>query len=293
MHPYRPESTYVSPPGTDALEKAMEDGRILQAMCVKCDEHRNLHLDLGGQRGIIPRAETAMGLAEGLTREIAVLSRVGRAVSFRVLGKNPDGSFRLSRRAAQLEAKEYFFSALRPGDILQVRVQSAGAAGAFCDMGCGFTALMPIGRCCICRLRSAAELHQSGSLVCAALWKALDESGRICLSGREALGTWEENAALFRQGQTVPAVARSVMPYGIFVELTPNLSGLAEPMAGIFPGDAVSVFIRAIQPGKHKIKLNILQKLPAPIPAEPVYFVTSGHLSRWDYYPGSSAVTCF
>lgn len=293
MHPYRPECTFVSPPEPQALADAVESGQILQAMCVKCDEYHNLHLDLGTREGIIPRNETAIGVAEGLTREIAVLSRVGKAVSFQVLGQDSAGHLILSRRSAQLEARDYFFSALRPGDILQVRVQSAGSAGVFCDMGCGFTALMPIGRCCISRIPSAERLHPTGALICAALWKAVDETGKIFLSGREVLGTWEENAEHFRQGQTVVAVARTVMPYGIFVELTPNLSALAEPMDGISPGDAVSVYIRAILPAKHKIKLNILQKLPAaPLP-EPQYFVTSGHLSRWDYYPGSRAVTYF
>lgn len=293
MHPYRPECTYVAPPEPGALESAMHSGQILQAMCTKCDEHHNLHLNLGQCTGIIPRSETAMGIDRGHTREIAILSRVGKAVSFQVLGKDSAGRYILSRRTAQLEAKDYFFSALRPGDILQVRVQSAGSAGAFCDMGCGFTALMPIGRCCISRLASAADLHQSGALICAALWDAADETGRILLSGRETLGTWEENAQNFRQGQTVTAVARSVMPYGIFVELTPNLSGLAEPMEGIKSGDAVSVYIRAILPAKHKIKLNILEKLPEALPKELEYFITSGHLGRWEYYPGSKAVTCF
>ena len=41
------------------------------------------------------------------------------------------------------------------------------------------------------------------------------------------LGTWAENAALFSPGQTVTGVVRSVEDYGIFVELTPNLAGLA------------------------------------------------------------------
>ena len=55
------------------------------------------------------------------------------------------------------------------------------------------------------------------------------ENNRICLSQRELLGTWEENAALFSQGETVAGVVRSVESYGIFVELTPNLAGWRSP----------------------------------------------------------------
>ena len=43
--------------------------------------------------------------------------------------------------------------------------------------------------------------------------------------------TWnmEENAALFKTGETVAGIVRSIESYGIFIELTPNLAGLAEP----------------------------------------------------------------
>ena len=84
------------------------------------------------------------------------------------------------------------------------------------------------------------------------------------------------------------------MPYGIFVELTPNFSGLAEPTLGIQAGDPVSVYIRGILPQKHKCKLNILEKLScSTMPRDPVYYISSGHMDRWEYYPGSSAVTYF
>ena len=48
------------------------------------------------------------------------------------------------------------------------------------------------------------------------------ENGRITLSHKELLGTWEENVALFSAGETVAGIVRSVEPYGIFVELSPN-----------------------------------------------------------------------
>ena len=54
------------------------------------------------------------------------------------------------------------------------------------------------------------------------------ENGRISLSHKELLGTWEENAERFCAGETVSGIIRSVENYGAFVELTPNLAGLAE-----------------------------------------------------------------
>ena len=293
MQPYRPEGLWALSPEAEALGQGVENREIFCCLCTKCDEFHNLHVDLGSLRGIIPREEAALGIAEGRTREIAILSRVGKPVCFQILGFDSSGTAILSRRAAQLEARSYFFSTLRPGDILHAVVQNTTDFGVFCDIGCGFSALLRIDRCCISRLVTAADLYRPGQVIPVAVLAIDDAEGLIHLTGRELLGTWEENAEAFRQGQTVPGIARSVMPYGIFVELTPNLSGLAEPMPGIQVGDGVSVFIRAILPEKHKVKLTILDKLSAPLPPKPEFFITSGHIGRWEYFPGSKAVTYF
>lgn len=294
MHPFSPEGLVAVPPDPETLRRGIPTGEIFRAMCIKCDEHHNLHVDLGPIRGIIPREETVPGLAEGRVREIAVLSRVGKPVSFQVLDFNREGSAILSRRAAQLEARNYFLNALCPGDVIPAKVQTTADFGVFCDIGCGFTALMHLSRCCISRLKSGSELYHPGQDIYAAVLSIQDSEGRIHLTGRELLGTWEENADGYRQGQTVPGIVRSIMPYGAFVELAPNLSGLAEPVAGLRPGQAVSVFIRGILREKHKIKLNILEVLPQAPTAQPLNFrITRGHLDKWEYFPGSAAVTYF
>lgn len=293
MLPYRPEGLNTPSPGIDKLQRSIGTGDIYEAICVKCDEYHNLHVDLGTVQGIIPRQEAAIGLTEGRTKEYAILSRVGKPVCFQVMEVTPDGTVILSRRAAQMEAKDYFLSTLQRGDIIEAVVQNAADFGVFCDIGCGFPALMRIDRCCISRLQRTVDLYHTGQHLHSAVLDINDTMGQILLTGRELLGTWEENAALFSQGQTVPGIVRSAMPYGLFVELTPNLSGLAEPMDGICPGDPVSVYIRSILPGKHKIKLNIIEKIP-PAPLPPMLrFIHGSHIEKWEYYPGSKAFTAF
>ena len=294
MQPYRPEGTYTSPPNPEAIHRGAGTEEIFQAMCVKCDEYHNLHVDLGPIRGVIPRTEAAIGIRESGSREFAILTRVGKPVSFHILSIDNDGTAILSRRSAQLEARDYFLSALRPGDVIPAVVQNPTAFGAFCDIGCGFTALMRIDRCCVSRLQSAADRFTPGQRIFAAVLSADDATGQMNLTGRELLGTWEENASRFRNGETVTGVVRSIMPYGVFIELTPNLSGLSEPDPRVNVGDHVSVYIRSIQERTHKVKLNILEVLPTgSVPKEPEYFITSGHLEKWQYYPGSAAVTYF
>ena len=293
MQPFSPEGLYHQPPSPEDLHRGLQTGEIFQAMCVKCDEFHDLHVDLGPIRGLIPRAEAALGLSEGRVREIAVLSRVGKPVSFRVLDFDRHGNAILSRRSAQLEARNYFLNTLRPGDVIPAVVQTAADFGVFCDIGCGFTSLMRIDRCCISRLESTAQLYRPGQLIHTAILAIDDHQGLVHLTGRELLGTWEENAVEFRAGQTVTGTVRSIMPYGAFVELAPNLSGLADAAPGLPPGDRVSVYIRNILPQNHKIKLNILEILPPMPPKPPVFRITRGHLDRWEYYPGSRVVTYF
>ena len=119
--------------------------------------------------------------------------------------------------------------------------------------------------------------------------KAIDENGRITLSQKELLGTWEENASKFAPGETVPGVIRSVEEYGIFVELAPNLAGLAEYVSGPREGDSAGVYIKSINPERMKIKLIIVDyfsgsgKSPAAD-----YFIKDGHIDRWIYSPETS-----
>ena len=128
-----------------------------------------------------------------------------------------------------------------------------------------------------------ARLLTPGQRIYAAI-RTLDRvQRRVFLTQRELLGTWAENAARFCAGQTVTGVVRSLTDYGAFIELTPNLSGLAEDNGTLRVGDHVAVYIRAIVPETLKIKLSVLHRVE-PQPREPLrYFQTGGHITQWRY----------
>ena len=91
--------------------------------------------------------------------------------------------------------------------------------------------------------------------------KSIDsENNRITFSYKELLGTWQENANLFNEGDIVVGIARETEKNhnGIFVELKPNLVGLAEYKPDIVYGENVIVNIKKIIPEKKKIKLMII-----------------------------------
>ena len=107
---------------------------------------------------------------------------------------------------------------------------------------------------------------------------------RFVLTLRELLGTWSENAACFSPGETVVGIVRSVEEYGVFVEIAPNLAGLAESSGNLCPGQVVSVYIKNILPEKMKIKLVIVNKnISQSLRFEPHYFITEGRMKSWIY----------
>lgn len=287
MNYYLPEGMDLRRAGftMEMLRKAKTDGTILQAPAVVCTEDHDLLIDLGCCIGRIPRDETALGMREGHVRDIAILSRVGKTVSFCVTDMTPGSQILLSRKLAQEAAKKHLFETKTPGDIIPAVVTSLAAFGAFCDVGCGLPALMGIETISISRISHSADRFHEDQQIFAVIRDMDTETGRIQLSHRELLGTWEENAAKFQAGQTVTGIVRSVKDYGAFIELAPNLSGLAEPNFSLHPGDTVSVYIKSILPERLKIKLVALRKLDSDaLPEKPLhYFRTAGHIDRWQY----------
>ena len=155
--------------------------------------------------------------------------------------------------------------------------------GAFCDIGCGIAALLPIDCLSVSRISSPADRVRVGQQLLCAI-KNRDAQGRIVLTLRELLGTWSENAACFAPGETVVGIVRSVEEYGVFIEIAPNLAGLAEADPTLTPGQTVSVYIKNILPDKMKIKLVVVNKnLGQPLRFEPHYFVTRGRIKKWIY----------
>ena len=176
-----------------------------------------------------------------------------------------------------------YISKLVCGDIINARVTHLEPFGAFVDIGCGIPSLIPIDLISVSRISHPSDRFVTGQSIKAAV-KTID-SGKITLTHKELLGTWQENADMYSMGETVTGIVRSVEDYGIFVELAPNLAGLAEVRDGVEAGNMVSVYIKAIIPEKMKIKLIIVDSFTAekkkPLPYK--YFNDSGHIDSWIY----------
>ena len=300
---YPPEG--LTPAGSYTLAElrsAMESRAVLEGTVQRCDADLNLYLQLGSVSARIPKEEVTAPWISGAGRDIAVLSRVGKAICFTVDTVTADAKGApqavLSRRKAQEAAMEEMLRELKPGSVVAGRVVRTEPFGAFVDIGRGIVALLPTEYISAARIRHPSQRFRVGQKILAAV-KVFDRAAkRITLTHKELLGTWLENASRFSVGDTVRGTVRGVMDYGCFVELAPNLSGLTDRREDLHEGDAVSVTLRSIRPERMKIKLQVIEVLPGTAePKPPIYQITDGVLDRWVYspanYEGTPVVTDF
>ena len=306
MNMYKPEGMLISTAKNhelvstlDGLRRALEHGYILEAPCILSDNEMNLHVSLGAHiHGIIPRDDVVYSYPDAEVKDIAILTRVGKVVCFCVMGfaeeGNGDYTVFLSRRRAQMECVRNYIDPLLPGDIIDARVTHLESFGAFVDIGCGVISLLPIDQISVSRIAHPSERISVSEYIKVVI-KSKDDIGRIFVSTKELLGTWLENAARFKEGETVRATIRGIMPYGIFVELAPNLAGLAELRGGVEENQCAAVYIKSILPDRMKIKLIIIDTFDEQLPrAKQELFVdtsTLTHMDRWVYSPPSSRRT--
>ncbi len=277
------------------LENAKREGKILEGMVTMCDSATlDLHIDLYGIKGIIPKSESVYC---DKIKDIAIITRVGKPVAFKVMEiiqkENEKPIAILSRREAQRECVANYLMDLIPGDIIPAKITHFEPFGAFVDVGCGIASLLSIDSISVSRISNPRErfsLREELNVIV----KDIDyETGRLSVSTKELFGTWEENIAGFATGQTVSGVIRSIEDYGIFVELAPNLAGLAELYEGAYVGQSCAVYIKSIIPDKMKIKLVIIDTYDTcvkKITPDDYYIDTSAvsHIDYWKYSPENS-----
>ncbi len=298
---YLPEGMLLNTPRNIALLKnyetlarALAEKIILEARCVLCDENMDLYVDLGFCMGIIPKSECGYSKC-GKLKDIAVLSRVGKPVCFMVTDIVPSSDEKmkvyLSRRLAQEKCMAQHVEKLAPGDIIDAKITHFESYGGFVDIGCGIISLMSIDCMSVSRISHPSDRFRIGQRIKAVVRSGVDENGYVSLTHRELLGTWEENARNFSVGQTAAGIIRSVESYGIFVELTPNLAGLAEYREGVSPGMYAAVYIKSIIPERMKIKLVIVDVGEVSKTESRYEYPDICHIDRWIYSPLSCEKT--
>ena len=270
----------------ETLLAAYKNQTVLFAKALVYDKGNGLKFNLGGYEAFMPNCEVYLSFEQDNVKEAAIATRVNKIVCFVITAVTQKGAeyyFEISRKKAQQQAFDNYIGKLHSGDVIPCCVTHIDRFGAFCDIGYGISALLPIDFISVSRIQSPADRFFVGQNIYACI-KSCDENGRIVLSHKELLGTWLENAAYFKAGTSTTGIVRSIESYGIFIELAPNLAGLAESCEGIKTGDVVNVYIKNILPDKMKIKLVIMSTVKEETFVPQIkYFITEGRIKYWKY----------
>ena len=235
---------------------------ILQGIVKNCDKDYNLHVELkNGMHGIIPRQEIeAINVDEkGYPKENLCIGKVHKYVQFKLKEKDGDKLI-FSRKDVQQEVLNSVKTDLKVGDNIKGIVKNITPYGAFIDIGGGVVGLAYIEDLSVARIKTPYERLKIGQNVNIVVKSINRETGKISLSYKDTLGTWEENAKKFSVGMNTKGIIRETEKNknGIFIELTPNLVGMAEYKEGLKYGEKVDLYIKKIDYDKKKVKVVLL-----------------------------------
>lgn len=243
-------------------EETEETNDILQGIVKNCDKDYNLHVELkNGMHGIIPRQEIeAINVDEkGYPKENLCIGKVHKYVQFKLKEKDGDKLI-FSRKDVQQEVLNSVKTDLKVGDNIKGIVKNITPYGAFIDIGGGVVGLAYIEDLSVARIKTPYERLKIGQNVNIVVKSINRETGKISLSYKDTLGTWEENAKKFSVGMNTKGIIRETEKNknGIFIELTPNLVGMAEYKEGLKYGEKVDLYIKKIDYDKKKVKVVLL-----------------------------------
>lgn len=262
---FKPEgwNNEITPLDKSNINNYIETNETMQGLVKECDDNYNLYIQFeNGLTGIMPRQEVeAINIGEeGLPKTNLCTGKVHKFVQFKVKEVKDENSVVVSRKEVQEEALEWVKSDLKEGTRVTGIVKSIKPYGAFIEIGGGVVGLVYIEDLSIARIKTPYERLKIGQKVEVVI-KSIDRNtGKVILSYKETLGSWEENAERFMPGTKAKGIVRETEKNrnGIFIELTPNLVGMAEYKEGLAYGQPVDVYIKKIDNQRKKIKLLIV-----------------------------------
>lgn len=245
------------------LTNALSEGKVLQGIVNECDSNYNLYVNLGNNiKGIIPRNELeSINVDEyGYCNPSICKNKVNSFVQFKVKEIYDNNRILLSRKNVQKEALDWVKESLQPGMVVNGIVKNIRKFGAFVEIGGGVVGLLHIEDISVSRIKSPEERFSIGQKINVMIKSIDKENNKIVLSYKELLGNWEDNIGGYAEKTVVEGIVKEADKFknGIFIELKPNLVGMAEYKEGLEYGQKVKVYIKKIIKDRKKIKLLII-----------------------------------
>jgi 30S ribosomal protein S1 len=247
----------------EQLEEIKNKQQVVDIYVTDIDESLNMIGIIGKNiKAIIPREESSSIVGDdGLVEEKHIINKKGKIlhVCIKEIIKNEnDIELIVSKKILELKVRKWMYMHLKPGMKLKGVVVSTNDYAAFVDVGGGVTGILKLENISDILIQNASDILHVGQRINVVVKKYDRDTGRIELSYKELQGTFEENISKFKEGDIIDGVVRNRIKSGIFVEIAPNVVGLAEHVNGIEYGQKVLVSIKRIIPEKKKVKLVII-----------------------------------
>lgn len=185
----------------------------------------------------------------------------------------------VSEKAAWEERQRETLSQHKIGDMISGTITGLVDFGAFVELPNGLEGLIHISEIAWQRLDHPRDVLKVGQTITAQIIAI--EGSRISLSLKKLTpDPWTRVLERYAVGQTVQGKVLKVNPFGFFVELDPEIHGLAhvselahtpvDPTTLAKPGDVVALKIISIEPAEHRLGLSLkalsMEEAPAATP---------------------------
>ncbi len=279
------------------LQQWQEAGAIIKAKVTDANKG-GLIIQLGKIAGFLPvsqlNPEHYPRIQGGDKNKILdkLKELIGQELEAKVItAEEKDEKLIVSEKAAWEESQKDIIGGFKVGDVVDGEVTAITDFGIFVKFDNNLEGLVHISEIAWQRIDDPKELVKVGQKVKAEVIGL--EGSKIFLSMKKLLiDPWKEVANKYKAGEVVSGKVLKANPFGLFVELDPDIHGLAhiseldtkpvsDPLEIAKPGEVLKFKILSIEPEHHRLGLSLRALktppiknieptvLSAPTPAEP------------------------
>ncbi|MEG1008639.1 MAG: S1 RNA-binding domain-containing protein [Clostridia bacterium] len=246
------------------LEQIKKDEQVVDMYVKSIDESYNMIGVIGDKiSAIMPRCEaSSITCDDGLVDIKHIVNKAGKTIQacIKEIIINNDESIIvvLSKKILELKVRRWMYLHLKPGMKLKGVVRGLTEYAAFVDVGGGVTGILKTYDITDINITHAKDKLFLGQRLEVIVKNFDKDTGKIELSYKELLGSFEDRIKKFKEGDIVEGVLRNRGKTGVFVELKNDIVGVADHVNGIEYGQKVLVSIKKINMEKQKVKLIII-----------------------------------
>jgi len=266
----------------DNLDELLKDKKIIDATVTDANKG-GLMIKVGQIMGFLPVSQLSPKfyprVPGGDKNKILdrLKSYIGKSFKAKIIDVDEaDNKLIVSEKAAWEEEQKEVLSQFKVGDAVEGKVTAVTDFGVFVEFGPQLEGLIHISELAWQRIDNPEDIVKVGEKIKAEIISI--EGSKIFLSSKKLIkDPWHNINEKYNVGQIVKGKVLKVNPFGLFVELDPEIHGLAhiselsnKPIDNITsiskPGSEMEFKIISIEPKDHRLGLTLRLDKDVPAP---------------------------